>query len=591
MYSVLPVPGEIRIRGELTMAVLPSPGPSLKEGKGFINQKFDQMDAKDADLQVQITEEEATRAAAIAAEQAARESGDAALDERIDNIVASGGESNIEIVDARLPETGPAYPNLKQRLDTEHAGLSAQLAEVANETDSVVSPLNFETLDLAIAYAKANKKVIFAKTISLTKDTSFRGVGLHVGEIITNGFKVELGGFNIPDLVANPTTNPTQFIEKITPYTASTGHINVTDQLYIRGAIGQHITINQFYGTVNFRLNLTSKSIAYSTFNIGSVYGVSIDNDPEVPSDTSEVLWCNENIFNINRCFEFYMNGTYNHDNNRIYGGTFEGDAIIEIVRGSANIFYDMRFEASTTYGPTILLRENSANNIIYCIGSLHYHLTITDNGDHNSVSHLLLHNSKLLNRYSIKTDIFDPAKYMGGFKDLVKTTDNKGLKPVDYASRVILETEFFGEPRNKFFEMRCSRKSGLGLALLYRVYDANFVDISEAWSLANQSFYFNTTSETSVINKTEGTYIKPIGLAGNTTTGSNGIYNDKITLYPSVYWKLYKTLINPPTLPEIKYVKFFVLGSSFFGNNSEVYDITASIYDLAGKYDMHYFN
>ncbi|MEK4139652.1 hypothetical protein BSK62_13145 [Paenibacillus odorifer] len=469
--------------------------------------------------------------------------------------------------------------------------IDEQLAEVTNETDDIISPLNFDTLDLAIAYAKANKKVINAKVISLNKDTSFRGVGLHVGEIKTNGFKVELGGFNTPDLTANPTTNPTQFIEKITPYTSSTGFINVTDQVYIRGAIGQHITINQFYGTVNLRLNETDRSIAYSTFNLGAVYGVSIDNDPGVPSNTPFELWCNENIFNINRCFEFYMNGTYNHDNNRIYGGTFEGNSKIEIVRGYANIFYDMRFEAVTGAHPIIKLYETAGNNIFYCVGSPHYHLTITDNGKNNSIKHLLLHNAKILNRYSIKSDTLDPAKYMGGFKDLVKTTDGKGMKPIDYAVRIVLESEFFDDPKNKMFEMRCTRKSGLGLAVLYKVYDGSFNDVSAAWNAANQSFYFTTTSDTAIANDTEGAYTKPFSQAGNTTTGSAGIYNDKITIFPSNYWNLYKPLINPPTLPEIKYVKFCVIGSSFFGNNSEVYDITASIYDLSSKDNFHYFN
>jgi len=55
----------------------------------------------------------------------------AAQSDRIDNIVAGGGESNVEIVDARQPATGPAYPTLKERLDTEHGGLTAQLADNA----------------------------------------------------------------------------------------------------------------------------------------------------------------------------------------------------------------------------------------------------------------------------------------------------------------------------------------------------------------------------------------------------------------------------------------------------------------------------
>ncbi|CAH1057987.1 hypothetical protein [Paenibacillus pseudetheri] len=170
------------------------------------------------------------------------------------------------------------------------------------------------------------------------------------------------------------------------------------------------------------------------------------------------------------------------------------------------------------------MFHEDTKNNIVYRTDNVNYYLTIIDDGMNKSISHLLLHNSQLLNRYSIKTDTFDPDKYMGGFKDLVKTADAKGLKPVDYAVRVVLETEFFDDPKNKMFEMLCTRKLGLGLAVMYKVYDANFNDVSVAWNTANQSFYFTTTSETAINNKTEGSYTKPFTQTGNTTVGSNGI-------------------------------------------------------------------
>lgn len=44
--------------------------------------------------------------------------------QRVDNIVASGGESNIEIVDARQPATGEAYPVLGARLNNVDARLT-----------------------------------------------------------------------------------------------------------------------------------------------------------------------------------------------------------------------------------------------------------------------------------------------------------------------------------------------------------------------------------------------------------------------------------------------------------------------------------
>ncbi|MDQ0154901.1 hypothetical protein [Robertmurraya andreesenii] len=51
------------------------------------------------------------------------------IDDRIDNLVATVGDSNTEIVDARDNLQGQTYPTLKDRLDTEYNRLNEQLAE------------------------------------------------------------------------------------------------------------------------------------------------------------------------------------------------------------------------------------------------------------------------------------------------------------------------------------------------------------------------------------------------------------------------------------------------------------------------------
>jgi len=90
----------------------------------------------------------------------------AAQSDRIDNIVAQSGDDITEIVDARQPESGTAYPTLKERLDTEHGELraeqgaqAAQLADTVNMSGTqtiagaktFTSPLNVQngkTLDM-----------------------------------------------------------------------------------------------------------------------------------------------------------------------------------------------------------------------------------------------------------------------------------------------------------------------------------------------------------------------------------------------------------------------------------------------------------
>ncbi|KUP22418.1 hypothetical protein [Paenibacillus sp. DMB5] len=74
-----------------------------------------------ADIETDLTEHRG-RLNTVETEQSAQS-------ERIDNIVASGGESNIEIVDARQPATGPAYPILGDRLNA----VDEQLADIVTD--------------------------------------------------------------------------------------------------------------------------------------------------------------------------------------------------------------------------------------------------------------------------------------------------------------------------------------------------------------------------------------------------------------------------------------------------------------------------
>lgn len=104
-----------------------------------------------ADIETDLTAHDG-RLGTVETEQAAQS-------ERIDNIVASGGESNIEIVDARED-----YGTLRERLDTEHSAVTTQLAE----TDVLLSDLTVfvrkfktssntwnEALQLATDYANS----------------------------------------------------------------------------------------------------------------------------------------------------------------------------------------------------------------------------------------------------------------------------------------------------------------------------------------------------------------------------------------------------------------------------------------------------
>lgn len=107
-----------------------NPPDDLSQMYPKVNRNFTRVNEKMGNLDVAT---QAAHAAAEAAQtsanqaqtaaDAAQDVADAAqaaiagMDERIDNIVAQSGDDITEIVDARQPATGVAYPTIKNRLD------------------------------------------------------------------------------------------------------------------------------------------------------------------------------------------------------------------------------------------------------------------------------------------------------------------------------------------------------------------------------------------------------------------------------------------------------------------------------------------
>lgn len=133
--------------------VLPSPGPSLAQGKQNINQKFEQVDQRGDSLQLQITSEEGAREAADEAHASSPTAhpaehipysgavtGATTTKQAVDNLqtqvntLVVSGDSSPAAAQAAIDSEGHDYGNLKLRLDTEHGQLTAQLAEDTQET-------------------------------------------------------------------------------------------------------------------------------------------------------------------------------------------------------------------------------------------------------------------------------------------------------------------------------------------------------------------------------------------------------------------------------------------------------------------------
>jgi hypothetical protein len=159
------------------------------------------------------------------------------------------------------------------------------------------------------------------------------------------------------------------------------------------GAKGQHITVEyapyfQVYANTATGVATTDSSTAYSTFNLKFSTTVELTNN--AATDGTLTQWINENFFYLNRVFILLINGTYSHNHNYFYGGTFEGGAIINIDKGYQNYIRDIRQEGAlaVTFGTL------AKDNIITIGWSSDAHrypsdgVTVTNNGSMNAVQH-----------------------------------------------------------------------------------------------------------------------------------------------------------------------------------------------------------
>lgn len=228
-------------------------------------------------------------------------------------------------------------------------------------------------LQAAAAVALAQKKKLQGSGTYIIKsaDVSFRSIQLDLGAckfIVTDPYKIIMGGD------ASTTQNPTQVIGDVQNVTASLNY-NFTNNPTVRviGAKNQRIKFGfvqylQFYQSTNPATYPADASQAYSTFDVDCAVKISVDTDPAY--DNAELVdgagkgnqWFNENTFNLNRCYGFFMRGSYPHNHNLINGGSFEGNSVIRLESGRKNHFKQMRFEGTKN---SIYLGERTQGNII----------------------------------------------------------------------------------------------------------------------------------------------------------------------------------------------------------------------------------
>ena len=245
---------------------------------------------------------------------------------------------------------------------------------VVEEFGAVADKVNDDTDAFlrAADYAKAKKLPFVAQgKYKLTQAIDVRelAVDMHDCDILLDGDGQLIIGGN-----GNSSYNPNQEIGRILY-----GKIKVDPASYSRpsikciGSKGQTISIKytdyfQMWMSTDPATYPRDASQAYSTFNLNFVVKLEFATDPRfdnavnVDGAGSANQWCNENIFNLNRCFALIIGGSYRHNCNYFVGGSFEGaKSYIDIQSGNKNRFVNTRLEGVSS----VRFGENTEGNIL----------------------------------------------------------------------------------------------------------------------------------------------------------------------------------------------------------------------------------
>lgn len=376
--------------------------------------------------------------------------------------------SSAEMVAGRTNTiTGENYSTIGERLDAENKTVTSRLVQTNTEIDNLGKRFTYITPEMFgynpanpdddsirkwLDYAKENEEIARTTDLEINSDIDFRGVELIVeGVLNIKSHNIILGGSS------NTRSNPTQYIRLIHQVTENT-------QAFIKGAKGQKITIERCK-KVSFKLSngTDDSSIAYSIFNLKYVDEVVIENEEGHDGN----LWFNENQLHLARTTYFKMDGTYHHNNNRIYGGTFESDGRkIDILSGHNNHFYDMRFEGVTE----IYCAESTRSNIFYQTWQSSYPFrgaNLIENGYGNKVILPNFNFSKIIESENVN------VVNLSGKPKFKFAESNNRLTATSW--KEIYNSGFMVYKPSLFFECNIEDLTEGGIRVKYQLYDATY--------------------------------------------------------------------------------------------------------------------
>jgi hypothetical protein len=271
----------------------------------------------------------------------------------------------------------------------------------------------------AIQFALANGRLLYGiGSYRITSPVSFRRVGVNFSRatirVDHGGVGVFIGGN------ASAGNNPTQYFNEIRRQSGTSTFDTPT--VRAMGVKGQHVTVHltdyfQVYADTDPSTpggRDQNYSCAYSTFVLKFISTIELAGNPN--STGNRIQWINENFFFLNRSSRLLINGTYDHNNNIFFGGTFEGNAEIRMDVGRSNHMRGVRLEGSPSiyFGPDVTdcTVENSwsSSNHRYPTGGI----SVVNEG--KACSYLSVYNYmypvRPVTAFSNETLQFDGTKY-----------------------------------------------------------------------------------------------------------------------------------------------------------------------------------
>jgi len=347
-------------------------------------------------------------------------------------------------------------------------------------------------LNAAATVALAQKKKLTgAGTYKIKSgDVSFRFIELELDActfVVDKPYKIIMGGD------AGTGLNPSQKIGNVqNPTTSFTSVPSTTPTLRIMGAKNQSIKIGfvqelQFYQSTDPATYPRDASQAYSTIDINFAMVLTVDTDPrfdggsQADGASSANQWFNENTININRCYGFYLRGSYSHNHNIITGGSFEGVSVIRLETGNKNHFKSIRFEGSSN---SVYFGSNTLGNMIektWFGSEANFWIvpTVTDLGRMNSVR-------SIYDAYAHKRHIMSLTNSDTAFNSVVqsgfaRTPSRKYIKSNSSSYVIVGGSNIFEVMKNDYLFVQINGDANSFYLVRVYLYDSNKQPISNA--------------------------------------------------------------------------------------------------------------